>query len=100
MESSKGERGGEKKRKAGHKVLMHVRYKVHPATEKLSHKASLCCALERLLKALLKTFPRQGHFFSICLISVVARQRTEAHLYPPHMCVCVYECGCVCVNNI
>lgn len=32
-------------------MLIHARYKVHPDTEKLSHKAHLSCALEVFLEA-------------------------------------------------
>lgn len=98
MESS-SLRGGKKKKKTGHKVLIHTRYKVHPATEKLSLKAHLCCALDGLLEAVW-VLNQPCHDRNIFLDMLCLPKSLSYERFQPrqgglrHSCVCV----CVCPN--
>lgn len=83
-------------------MLIYVRYKVHPVTEKLNHKAHLCRALMGFLQAALGlvtavTFSvtccaSQSH----CLMSVSATTGGGLRLSYPLVCVCV----CVCQTYV
>lgn len=71
-----------RKKKTGHKVLIYARYKVHPATEKLSHKAHLSCALEVFLEAVWvlnqSCHDRNIFFYMLCLPKSLSYERFSA----------------------
>lgn len=101
MESSSLREG---KKKTGHKVLIRARCKVHPATEKLSLKAHLACALEGFLEAAwVLNHPchdRNIFLYMLCLPKSLSYERFchdrgDWGTVYPLMCVR----ACVCVVN-